>query len=199
MHGLLTARPGWAITGSAADDGFASVQARFGFGDEELLAAFPYPHELRIEVRLEDTRLSIETTLTATAEVDVPVAFGWHPYLRLTAPDARVELPVGRRAVLDDRGIPTGELVDPEEQEEYDDLFTDIHGDFVLEDGGRRVTVAFEEGYPWAQVYTPAGEEFVCFEPMTAPTNALVSGDGLRHVTPGGTFSARFSLLIEAA
>jgi aldose 1-epimerase len=197
MHGLLTAHPGWAITGSAADHGFAAVMARFGFLDQALLAVFPYPHELRMEVRLEDARLSIETTLTATGDVAVPVSFGYHPYLRLPWADARAELPVGRRAVLDDRGIPTGEVTDPVDQEEYDDLFTDIDGPFVLEGGGRRVTVAFEEGYPWAQVYAPAGGEFICFEPMTAPTNALVSGDGLTRVEPGASYSARFTISVE--
>ena len=196
MHGLLTAHPGWAVTGSAADERFASVQARFGFGDEGLLAVFPYPHELRIEARVEGARLSLDTTLTATGEVAAPVAFGWHPYLRAPGPDARFDLPVGRRAVLDDRGIPTGEYTAPEQQAEYDDLYTDIRGDFVLEGGGRRITVAFEEGYSWAQVYAPAGEEYICFEPMTAPTNALVSGDSLPRVEPGESFNARFSISV---
>jgi galactose mutarotase-like enzyme len=105
--------------------------------------------------------------------------------------------------VLDGRGIPTGEL-EPFEAEpgplgerEYDDLFTDVSGEFLLEGGGRRVAVAFEQGYPWAQVYAPAGEDFICFEPMTAPTNALVSGGpDLRQVVPGGSFSARFSIAV---
>jgi galactose mutarotase-like enzyme len=198
LHGLLTAHPGWAVTGSAADDGFAALMTRFGFVDDDLLAVFPYPHELRMEVRLEGSRLSVETTLTATGEKAVPVAFGYHPYFRLPKPEARCELPVGRRAILDDRGIPTGELTEPVEEDEYDDLFTSLEGDFVLEGGGRRVVVAFEEGYPWAQIYAPADEDFICFEPMTAPTNALVSGDGLRHVEPGQSFSARFSISVES-
>jgi galactose mutarotase-like enzyme len=197
MHGLLTAHPGWAVTGSAADDGSAALLTRFGFVDDDLLAVFPYPHELRIEVRLEGSRLSLETTLTATGDVAVPVSFGFHPYFSLPKPDARCELPVGRRAVLDERGIPTGELVDPVEEEEYDDLFTALEGDFVLEGGGRRIVVAFEKGYPWAQIYAPAGADFICFEPMTAPTNALVSGDGLSRVEPGDSFSARFSISVE--
>ena len=197
MHGLLTAHPGWAVTGSAADRGFASVQARFGFVDDALLAVFPYPHELRVEARLEHARLSIATTLTATGQVAVPVAFGWHPYLALPGSDARFELPVGRQALLDDRGIPTGAYAEPAEQAEYDDLYTDVEGDFVLEGGGRRVTVRFEEGYPWAQVYAPEGAGYVCFEPMTAPTNALVSRDSLPEVAPGQSFSARFSIAVE--
>ena len=165
--------------------------------DEALLAVFPYPHELRMEVRAGGARvLSIQTTLTATGEVAVPVSFGYHPYFRMPVPDARCEMPVGRHAVADDRGIPTGELVEPVEQAEYDDLYTDLEGPFVLEGGGRRMVVSFEEGYPWAQIYAPADQDFICFEPMTAPTNALVSKDGLRHVEPGESFSARFSIAV---
>ena len=47
------------------------------------------------------------------------------------------------------------------------------------------MTVAFDAGYPCAQIYAPAGEPVICFEPMTAPTNALVSGTGLRTVGAG--------------
>jgi galactose mutarotase-like enzyme len=207
MHGLLTAHPGWRITGSAADAGFASLLARFGFVDEGLLAAFPYPHELRLEIRLSEATLSVATTLTATAEKAVPVAFGWHPYLRLPGlprGDWQVELPVRERALLDARGIPTGErepfarAPGPLGDEEYDDLFTGVGGAFVLQGAGRRISIAFDEGYPWAQVYAPVGEDFICFEPMTAPTNALVSGDGLTHVAPGESFSARFSISLAA-
>jgi len=31
---------------------------------------------------------------------------------------------------------------------------------------------------------------------MTAPTNALMSGTGLRSVAPGGSFSAAFSIAV---
>jgi aldose 1-epimerase len=49
-------------------------------------------------------------------------------------------------------------------------------------------------GYPAAQIFTPPGGRFVCFEPMTAPTNALRSGAGLRRVAPGAAFEAVFSI-----
>ena len=51
-----------------------------------------------------------------------------------------------------------------------------------------------EAGYPYAHVYAPPGAEFVCLEPMTAPTNALVTGTDLRFVQPGEAFVARFSI-----
>ena len=56
---------------------------------------------------------------------------------------------------------------------------------FSVEAAGRRLTVECGEGYPVGQVYAPAAEQFICFEPMTAPTNALVSGEGLRTAEPG--------------
>jgi hypothetical protein len=34
---------------------------------------------------------------------------------------------------------------------------------------------------------------------MTAPTNALVSGRGLRHVAPGDTFAASFEIAVSAS
>ena len=47
------------------------------------------------------------------------------------------------------------------------------------------------------QVFAPAGSQFICFEPMTAPTNALRSGVGLRRVMPGREFTAVFSIAVR--
>ena len=51
-------------------------------------------------------------------------------------------------------------------------------------------------GYPWVQVYAPAGRPFCCVEPMTAATNALVTGE---HpvVKPGETWSASFRATVR--
>jgi aldose 1-epimerase len=48
-----------------------------------------------------------------------------------------------------------------------------------------------------AQVYAPPEEQFTCFEPMTAPTDALVSGRGLRAVAPGDALQAEFRLRVR--
>ena len=66
-----------------------------------------------------------------------------------------------------------------------------------LVDGAVALEVAFGPGYPCAQVYAPADADFICFEPMTAPTDALATGDGLRRVAPGDVFSATFTLRLE--
>jgi galactose mutarotase-like enzyme len=97
---------------------------------------------------------------------------------------------------LDDRGIPTGrEEPLPAELGPLGDRVLDSH--FALESERRfrlrELELVFEEGYPFAQIFAPAGSEFVAIEPMTAKVNALVDGTA-PFVEPGGRFAARFSL-----
>ena len=57
------------------------------------------------------------------------------------------------------------------------------------------VSLTFLRGYPFAQVYAPPGSDFVCFEPMTAPANALVrGGPELSVVAPGRELRAAFEV-----
>ena len=58
------------------------------------------------------------------------------------------------------------------------------------------MSVQYGAGYRYAQVLAPPGASFVCLEPMTAPTNALVTGECLA-VAPGETFTARFGISPE--
>lgn len=208
IHGVLAASSFWELESRNASEDRAAIAARLDFGAHaELLAAFPFPHELRLEAELAGDTLSVTSTLRCTGGAPVPVSFGWHPYL--TLPDVpreewRVELPVRTRALLDDRGIPSGReepaeiSAGPLGDRDYDDLFTALAepARFALEGGGRRIELEFGEGYPVAQVYAPRQEQFVCFEPMTAPTDALVTGQGLRTVAPGDTFRAEFRLRV---
>jgi len=211
IHGLAGASPYWEVIGAAADDRSATLSARLPFAERpDLLAGFPFPHELLFEVTLAGEVLALETTLRATGDVAVPVAFGYHPYLRLpNTPRERweVTLPVRAHAQLDTRGIPTGEvealLVPPGTLGDrvFDDLYPELEPDatFVLEDARRRLEVRFGPGYPVAQVYAPEGQEFICFEPMTAPTNALVTGGpALPLVAPGEVVTARFAIAVLA-
>ena len=61
---------------------------------------------------------------------------------------------------------------------------------------GRRIELEFLEGYPYAQAFSPSGENFICFEPMAAQTNALVSGIDLPVVVPGEEFRATFCISV---
>jgi aldose 1-epimerase len=206
IHGVLLGRSHFAVMGEEATATHARLQTRMRFSpDAALLAAFPFPHDLELNVTLDDAELQVETTLTPTGDVAVPVAFGFHPYLTLPGiPRStwHVELPVRERIVLDDRMLPTGArepvtiTPGPLGDRSYDDAFV-APDRFVLSGGGRRVEMAFLRGYPVAQVFSPPAASFICFEPMTAPGNALVrGGPGLRLVEPGGQFDAAFAIRV---
>lgn len=210
IHGLLAASRHWRLGEVEATEEHARLRAALDFAAfPELLAAFPFPHQLELEVLLREDVLAIATTLSATGEVPVPVSFGFHPYFRLPGlprDEWSVRFPVRRELIVDERMIPTGEtksvpivrgpLGDWTFDTPYGDLEQPAH--FLLEGGGRRIDVHFAEGYPWAQVFAPSGADFICFEPMTAPTNALVSGRDLPLVQPGESFTATFAIRVEA-
>jgi aldose 1-epimerase len=209
MHGLLAANRNWRVVDRAADQHHARLSAVLDFAaDQNLLAAFPFPHTLALDIELRDATLTIVTTLRPTGDTPVPVSFGFHPYLQLPGVDRaawHIEAPVRRRLLLDQRMIPTGDsetvAVEPGllGERAFDDLFGDLErpARFVLAGGGRRITVAFDDGYRFAQIYAPAGQALLCFEPMTAPTNALISGRGLTLATPGAAFAAAFSIAVQ--
>jgi galactose mutarotase-like enzyme len=210
IHGLLGGSPHWRVDSARRDSEGASLAATCDFGAHpELLAAFPFPHVLAIEAALDPAGLTIATTLTATGDVPVPVAFGFHPYLRLPGTDRStwvLDLPARRYLYTDARGIPTGHYEDEHAarltlgRRAFDDGFSRIApgARFAVADGRRRIAVTLERGYPAAQIFAPPGGQFVCFEPMTAPTNVLRSGDGLRCAEPGGAHSAVFRIDVMA-
>ena len=209
MHGLLAGAPGWQVERhEAAGDGGVLV-ARFDFAaHDDLMAAFPFAHELRVEVTLAGAVLTIATTVRATGDAAVPIAFGYHPYLRLPdvpRPEWRIEVPVHEQLRLGAEMLPTGERVDAEVHagrigdRTFDDAFTapPDGAPFVLAGGGRRIELAFLEGYPYAQVFAPADDDVIAFEPMTAPANALVDGGAeLPLVEPGASYRAAFAITL---
>ncbi len=201
IHGVVGGRLRWEVE----DRGPAALRARLRWSEDDLLEIFPFPHELVCAIELDDARLRYETTLEATADAAVPVSFGYHPYLVLPGVarrDWEVELPVRRHLVTDERTVPTGAVEDVEEpagplgDRTYDDGYVDVPDGaaFVLAGPTRRLALVFEHGYPCAQVFAPPDQELVAYEPMTARTNALVTGEGLRIVEPGERFSAAFRL-----
>ena len=210
MHGLLSAATGWEVERHEALADGALLAARFDFAaHDELMAAFPFAHALLFEATLAGPTLTIATTIRATDDGPVPIAFGYHPYLRLPGvarADWEIEVPVHQQLRLDAEMLPTGELVVAQVHagalgaRTFDDAFVAPEGSapFVLAGGGRRIELAFVEGYPYAQVFAPSDDDVIAFEPMTAPANALVAGGpALRLVAPGDSFRATFSITLR--
>lgn len=189
--------------------GPAALIGRLRWTSGEQLRLFPFPHELTVEAILEHGALTIATTLAPIGEQSVPLSFGYHPYLRI--PDEQrsrwqVMLGARKRLLLDGAMIPTGAREPVARRcftlgaQALDDGFDalDEPASFEAAGGNVAMRVEFLDGYSYAQVYAPPDEDYICFEPMTAPTNALVSGSGLTLVAPGEQYRAGFRVSIAA-
>ena len=211
IHGLLNGDPGWSIADLASDEDGARLTAVFEFDRPELLSAFPFSHRVEFEVRVAGGEVSVTTSVIASGEQAVPVAFGFHPYLQLTGtPRAEWEIsfPVRRHLLLDAHSIPTGEAEEIDGlhgqigERTWDDAFDGLEPPhrFQATAAGQSISVHYDEGYPVAQVFAPPGQEYICAEPMTAPTNALALGDDAHPWAPAGErWSARFRIGCGAA
>jgi len=205
MHGVPWPHLTWQVLESNSKN----LTARLSWRSSDLLAVFPFPHRLDMVVTLSPGDLTLETTLTGGPDAPVPVSFGFHPYFVLPGlprSNWRLKLPPMHRLTTDDRGIPTGaeepfpgfdaELGDLD----FDDGFAGIKDNtsLSLTGAGRHVTVEWLKGFSFAQVYAPKENDYLAFEPMTAPTSALTTGRGLTLVEPGAAFQAAFRISIEA-
>ncbi|HET8951066.1 MAG TPA: aldose 1-epimerase [Solirubrobacteraceae bacterium] len=189
---LLEASPARLVAELAPDDG--------------VKAAFPYPHRMRIEAELSPTVLRIATTLEAL-EGEVPVAFGFHPWFTLpgvSRAEYAVELPAMRRLALGADKVPDGgteplpAFAGTLPDHELDDGFDSVAdgAEFAVSGGGRRIALRLDGGYPCAQVYAPLEKDLICFEPMTAPANALRTG-AFGVAAPGAPYHAAFMIAVD--
>jgi aldose 1-epimerase len=209
IHGALARACNWDVVDTGADAAAAWLHAELDWeAHPHLRGVFPFAHRVLLQITLTDTTLRIRTTVHATGDDPVPVSFGFHPYLVPPgAPRAawEVAMPAMTHLALDEHGLPTGAGT-PLAAERfvlgertYDDAFA-LDADtarFAVSDGDRRLVVEFEDGFPYAQVFAPPNNDVICFEPMTAPVDALRTHDGLRLVAPGERATATFALHVD--
>ncbi len=203
IHGTLAAYRDWHVTTMLESQLTAELDfaARPG-----LLATFPFPHLLTLDITLAERTLTVKTTVTATTGSRVPMCFGFHPYLKLPGtPRAQwqVETPAMRHRPVNPWGIPTGAMIPRPASSEVlgdkviDDGFDDVADGsvFALSGGDRRIEVHFDTGSTAAQVFAPANDDVVCVEPMAAATDALRLG-GYHEVQPGESATAQFRIKV---
>lgn len=190
IHGLLVYSDLWQVAGYGADAAGAFVTSRLEFWRRpELMAQFPFAHAVEMTYRLAEGRLEVETVIENLSDEEMPVSLGFHPYFQITDSPRdswTVTLAARRKHVLDGKLIPTGETValpSPKtlrlEGIVLDDVLDELERNadgwarFRVEGSKQRITVEYGEAYGVAVVYAPAGRGFICFEPMTAITNAF--------------------------
>jgi aldose 1-epimerase len=214
IHGLLAYSPHWEIVDIKADDGRAQVTSRLEFWRyPDYMAQFPFAHTIHMTYRLVNGILEVETAIENQSTDPMPIAIGYHPYFKVhDAPrdQWQVRMPVREQVVLSKELVPTGDT----KSVSYPNLVSlngivldDVFGGLIRGEGDRaefsvtgqkqKISVLYGPKYPVAVVYAPAGRDFICFEPMTAPTNALNLHHAgkykdLQSIAPGGKWRESF-------
>ncbi|MFB3829625.1 MAG: aldose 1-epimerase [Bryobacteraceae bacterium] len=219
IHGLLAFTPLWQVAAVEADGDSARVTSRLDFWKyPDLMAQFPFAHSLEMTYRLADGQLEVATVVRNLADAPMPLAIGYHPYFQVPgAPREEWKAHVAARehVILSEKLTPTGErrpvsLLDPAplSSTRLDDVFTglvrgaDGKAEFWVEGRGTRISVVYGPKYPVAVVYAPPGREFICFEPMTAITNAFNLNQRemypeLQSVAAGGEWRESFWIRVS--
>ncbi|HKW99888.1 MAG TPA: aldose 1-epimerase [Bryobacteraceae bacterium] len=214
IHGLLMFSPYWKVVKLEADGRSARVTSRLEFWRyPDLMAQFPFAHTVEMTYRLANGVLEVETVLENQASEPMPVGVGFHPYFQV--PDiqrdqCRVHVAAREHLELSQLLIPTGErtpvkLPDPVSlaTTQLDDVFSNLvrgadnRASFWVEGGGKKISVIYGPKYTVAVIYAPPGQNFICFEPMSAITDAFnLAHSGvykeLQSIPPGGTWHESF-------
>jgi len=205
IHGLLAFCEGWRVV----KQNVASVTSRLDFWrNPRWMAQFPFAHTLEITHRLSGGSFEIETAIENHSMEPMPLAIGFHPYFQLTdspRDEWKLSIPALERVILSDKLIPTGSTTPMELAQPFtlagnslDAVFAGLTGgEFVVQGRSQHISVRFGPKFPVAVVYAPADGSFVCFEPMTALTNAFNLDHAgvyarLQHIAPGETWRESF-------
>lgn len=209
IHGLLRGSADWEVLDVRAETTEASITARLVFDQKRVdFAAFPFEHQINLKVTLRGTSLTFSTEIEATGQDEVPIAFGWHPYLSIPGAERKdweVYLPFTRRCPLGPTLLPTGTREDVEPiigelgERHLDDLFGDVSNGTTayIRGNGRKMSIRFDTGYDWAILYGPPYRDHICVEPMTAASDPFSGQDPMEVVPRGGTFRAAFTISVD--
>ena len=213
IHGLLRNTPYRVVERSAdAITLGASVVPQHGY---------PFHLETTVTYRLTGNGIRVEHGVTNVGVEAAPYAVGTHPFLRvgdhpidsLTITARTVE-----HVIVDARLNPTG--LEPTAGGEFDLSTGRLIAELELDDAWRvepdadgviRTILSAEDGtetelwqegeWEWLQVFItrayPTSDgpiTAIAVEPMTAPANAFVSGDGVRWLAPGESWSSSWGI-----
>jgi aldose 1-epimerase len=184
---------------------------------------YPWRLEVSNTWSLDDNGLSVVTTVRNESATAAPVAVGFHPYITVGTPtidEALLTIPGTTRLLTGAQQIPTGpEAVTGTPYDfgaarplgglEIDHTYTDLRRDpdgkarlrLAAPDGSRTVTVWVDAAYPYLEIFTGDGlpdasrrRRGLGVEPMSAPPNAMATGESLVAVEPGGQWQGAWGI-----
>ncbi|MGH9020123.1 MAG: aldose 1-epimerase family protein [Acidimicrobiales bacterium] len=184
--------------------------------------SYPFLSEVAVAYHLGSLGLTVTTSVTNRDDVPIPFGLGFHPYLAVTTPTiegATLEVPAKNYVAVDDRRLPTGEILpvvggplDFTEAKsvnghDLDVTYTELARDDLglasvrlRDSSGGEVELSMDRNFPYVQVFTGDSLErgrrrtAVAVEPMTCPPDALRSGKDIVVLEPGQHWAGSWRL-----
>ncbi|MBS0294400.1 MAG: aldose 1-epimerase [Proteobacteria bacterium] len=167
-------------------------------------AHWPFAFLARQHIALDAGGLRMQLALTNEDEREQPVGLGWHPYFPRRE-HSRLQMVVDARWESDARQLPT-HLVPQSALNAavatlaYDHCFAGWSGEAVVSDECFELHLGSTLRY--AVVFTPAGRDYFCVEPVSHANDAIHFDDptahGLQVLRPGATTEAAMTLQVRA-
>jgi aldose 1-epimerase len=183
---------------------------------------YPFRLEVGVRYRLRPDGVAVTISVRNTGATTAPFAVGAHPYLRNgpVADELGLALDAELAFVLDDTHIPRSRFA-------VDGTAWDLRSGRPVPDApthaafertgsraelvhaltaadGRRVELRADPDFRFTQLYVAPAlatddgpRRAVAVEPMTAPPNALRTGEGVRDLPPGATWSAGYDIRLR--
>lgn len=190
LHGLVHS-VAWKVESVATDGEAAVLTCAYDFAEgTEALRQFPFPHTVRLEIRVTPGAVRWTYTVDASAgEREVPFGMCFHPYFRYQGDRANSYLQVPAANLMESVDLlPTGRLLDlagtrydarsPVSLEGFvlDDVYYGMRPEapavIDFREVRRKVEIHASADFTHMVVYTPEGRPFLCVENQTCSTDA---------------------------
>ena len=153
----------------------------------ETLRQYPFRFRTELTYRLTEEELEIALTFRNTGDADLPFSYGFHPYFLVrNLPAAQVEATAQARIDFSTgKAIPFGHdclgLTIPQGAPEAGAALVGLDNPTILHlpEEGRRITITQDGSFPQLVLWTQAGKDFLCVEPINGSANGLNTGNYL--------------------
>jgi aldose 1-epimerase len=199
IHGLLYDAP-FTIADQWANDQSAGVLLQHDYAATDKGYPFKFNCQVRYEL-LPNAKLRLQTTITNTDTVAIPMQDGWHPYFTFGGSINDLELQFATDAMLEfDEGlIPTGKLLPYNTFNSskkigdafFDNCFTNTAiantPVCMLTDMQQKIRLEIyaEQNYPYLQLYTPPHRNSIAIENLSGAPDGFNNGMGMAILQPG--------------
>lgn len=208
IHGLLLKSSRWTY-----EKNENQILGTYIFNSKEELNIFPFEHKIQMKYELNkinsNCEINVQFKIENLSSKEMPVVSGFHPYfstIGYNKKDIKIVIPPSMYWENDSSKIPTGKLKNKKEIlhiQHLDHVFTDFNNQtFSLIFPDYSIEIIPEKDMDQMVVFSPEDKDFICIEPMTAPTNAFELYknkyfNNMKTVKPGKYFQTGFSIKLR--